>query len=128
MVDFIHKSPKFVGVDCNHTTPRGVHIRFSSSTDTILRIAADAAVCRPTPQLLSQDSLWTYKVCFTRDVLFLIHNNDPWTTDNPRVIHELVYRSLEAIVMNIVIEPYLLPEGLTAPALPFSCNCSTMSV
>jgi len=71
---------------------------------------------------------WTYEVCFTCDVLLLIHSSDPWTTDSPCVVHELVYRRLEAIVVNIVVEPYLLPDGLTAPAPPFSCNPSTVPV
>jgi hypothetical protein len=51
------RDPKFVGVSCIHTTPRGVHIRFYSSKDTVLQIPADAAGCRPTPQLLPRDSL-----------------------------------------------------------------------
>jgi hypothetical protein len=60
----MYKRPKFVSVNCIHTTPRGVHIRFYTSTDTILRIAVDAAGCRLTPfarqsvDILSEFYVW----------------------------------------------------------------------
>jgi hypothetical protein len=44
----MHKGPKFVCVNSVHTTPRGVHIRFYSCTDAILRVAAGAAGYWPT--------------------------------------------------------------------------------
>jgi hypothetical protein len=71
-------------------------------------------------ELFSHNILWTDEACFTRDGVFNVHNSHLWARDNPHAIRKRGYQVRfsvsvwAAIVGDIVVGPYLIPDRLTA--------------
>jgi hypothetical protein len=71
-------------------------------------------------ELFLHKILWTDKACFTREGVFIVHNNHIWAWDNPHAIREHGYKvhfsiSVWAVIIrDIVVGPCLLPDRLTA--------------
>jgi hypothetical protein len=105
-------------INCIHNTTRRAHM---FPDDRPLRMQ----VCKwlhqhAADELFLRNSLWTDEACFTREGVLNVHNSHLWVRDNPHAIRERGYQVSfsvgvsASIVGDTVVNPYLLPDRLTA--------------
>jgi hypothetical protein len=95
-------SKYFMAINCVHTTTRGAHICFQTIVLYGCNFTNGNDINTLRMSSFLHNILWTDEACFTREVVFNVHNSHLWARDNPHVIRERGYKPSSASAFRLV--------------------------